>query len=163
MMARWWLVEHQQIFTNITHWLTDWLTDWLYTYQGTFRNTYGLNNFDKIKFNFEGPSTPRLAEHPPSSRGFSPRLLTKLLRSQQILWIGKILFTYLGKILLVFRTNWSLVLQCSLASWSKILLLTSIQTIQTTGLHSKYILFIWARCKKYEEDDYKMLKLVQDL
>ena len=38
MMTRWWLVEQQQIFTNITNWLMD-----LLTYQGTFRNTYGVN------------------------------------------------------------------------------------------------------------------------
>ena len=34
MMARWWLVEQQQIFNIITDWPTD---------QGTLRNTYGVN------------------------------------------------------------------------------------------------------------------------
>ena len=47
MMARWWLVEQQQIFTTVTYLLTGWLT-----YQGTLRNTYGVNKykiFSKLK------------------------------------------------------------------------------------------------------------------
>ena len=39
MMARWWLVEQQQIFNIIIDSLTDWLT-----YLCTLRNTYGVNN-----------------------------------------------------------------------------------------------------------------------
>ena len=35
MMARWWLVEQQQIFTTVTDLLTDWLN---------LRNNYGVNN-----------------------------------------------------------------------------------------------------------------------
>ena len=37
MMARWWLVEQQQIFNMDTHPLS---------YQGTLRNTYGVKNSD---------------------------------------------------------------------------------------------------------------------